>query len=62
MCYTYLHLPSMGTSVPEALGHTFYATRRHVYCMFDTDGMTSVSTLVWYHTQKNTRNIQGPTD
>lgn len=42
----------MGTSVPEALGHTFYATRRHVYCIFDTDGMTSVSTLVWYHTQK----------
>ena len=37
---TYLHLPSLGTSVPEALCHMFYATRRQVYCRFDTDDMT----------------------
>ena len=41
-----LHLSNLGTYAPEAPCCVFYATRRQVYCRFDTDDMSFASTLV----------------
>ena len=48
-------MSSLGTLIPEAPCYVIYATRHQVYCRFDTD-MAFPSTLIWYHTQKQTHN------
>ena len=42
----------------------FYATRRQVYCRFDTDNMAFANSLIWYHTHKQiyAHQTQGPMD
>ena len=44
--------------------YAFYATRRQVYCSFNTYDMAFASALIWYHTHRqiHTQHIQGPID
>ena len=50
--------------IPEAPCYVFYATRRQVYCWFDTEDMTIASKLIWYYTHKHiqTQLTLGPID
>ena len=53
-----LNLLSVGRLVPEALCCMLYATRHHVYIMFDADDMVFVVTdlLSHTHSQRNTHS------
>ena len=45
-------------------GVLLYATRRQVYCKFDTNDMAFVGTMIWYHTHKqiHTKHTRVPID
>ena len=47
------NLSSVGALVTEEHCCVFYAARYQIYCRFDTNNMTFVSTLIWDHIQTN---------
>ena len=55
---TDLHLSNFGTLLPEAPCYVFDPTRHQIYCRFDTDDMSFVSTLFDFtHTNTHTEHI-----
>ena len=55
--YTYR---AFSTFVSETPCYVFYATRRQVYCRFDTDDIAFASTLIWHHTQEQIHTQHTP--
>ena len=49
-----LTLSSLGTLVAAAPCCVFYATKCQVYWRFDMDDINFASTLIWYHTYRQT--------
>ena len=49
-----LHLTSLGTLVPATRCCVFYTPRNQIYGMFDTNDIVIASTLIWYHTHRET--------
>ena len=46
---------SLSTLVLEAPFYVFYTTTHQIFWRFDADGVVFVSSLIWYHTHRQTR-------